>query len=250
MNVVDPENQTPKYLQISEWLKELIQSERYKHGDKLPSEVELAKMCNVNRNTLRQAVAELVNAGMVRKVKGIGSFVDSTKTHELKHPLNQISSFRDYFDSENVDRKTIVLEKGIVQADKKIADSLVLGHRAKIAVIRRLRTGDGVPYMYEESHLPYDMFPGILEKDLTTSLYRTLTEQYDVRLIRSHQSVRAVNMKDKISTLFNLEKGAAGFFIENTTYNEKNLPIELLYCYCRGDKYVFELELSEYQLKK
>lgn len=249
MNVIDPANQIPKYLQISEWLKELIQSERYKHGDKLPSEVELAKMCNVNRNTLRQAIAELVNGGMVRKVKGIGSFVESAKTHELKHPLKQISSFRDYFNTENVDQKTIVLEKGVIQADKKLSDTLILSQRAEVVVIRRLRTGDGVPYIYEESHLPNDMFPDILEKDLSSSLYQIMTQEYGIKLAHSHQRVRAVNLNDKIATLFNLRKDAAGFFIENITYNERNLPIELLYGYCRGDKYVFELELSEYQMK-
>ena len=59
----------PKYLQISAWLKEVIQTGRYKVGERLPSEVELSKMCGVNRNTLRQAIAELTSAGILRKEK-------------------------------------------------------------------------------------------------------------------------------------------------------------------------------------
>ena len=59
MNVIDPNNPIPKYLQITAWIKELIQSGRYERGASLPSEVELAKICQVNRNTLRQAIETL-----------------------------------------------------------------------------------------------------------------------------------------------------------------------------------------------
>ena len=72
MKIVDESNPIPKYLQISAWLKELIETGRYQKGEKLPSEIELAKMCGVNRNTLRQAISELAAFGLVRKEKGTG----------------------------------------------------------------------------------------------------------------------------------------------------------------------------------
>ena len=72
MKVIDPLNPIPKYLQISTWLKELVQTGRFKKGERLPSEMELSKICNVNRNTLRQAVGELVAKGILRKERGTG----------------------------------------------------------------------------------------------------------------------------------------------------------------------------------
>jgi GntR family transcriptional regulator len=56
LKIVDPSNPIPKYLQISTWLKDLIQTGRYKQGEKLPSEIELSKICEVNRNTLMQEI--------------------------------------------------------------------------------------------------------------------------------------------------------------------------------------------------
>ena len=250
MQVVNPANPVPKYLQISEWLKELIQSGSYNKGDKLPSEIELSNRCGVNRNTLRQAVSELVALGMLKKVRGVGSFVESVVPLELKHPMNRISSFRDYFGSDSIDRKTIVLEKKIETAGKRIAEALVLANNKKVIALKRLRTGDGVPFIYEESYLPHEMFPGLTDMDLTRSLYRTLTENFNVRLAHSRQKIRAVNLNREKATLFNLPENAAGFFLENITYNENKVPIEILYSYCRGDKYVFELELGEYEVKK
>lgn len=81
MKIVDSANPIPKYIQISAWLKELIQTGRYRTGEKLPSETDLAKMCEVTRNTLRQAIAELVNEGLLRKKKGLGTFVAPPGNH-------------------------------------------------------------------------------------------------------------------------------------------------------------------------
>ena len=93
MKVVDPDNPIPKYLQISAWLRESIQVGRYKMGSKLPSEIELSQMCQVNRNTLRQAIGELTAQGLLRKEKGMGTYVSASEPVALKHKLNRISSF-------------------------------------------------------------------------------------------------------------------------------------------------------------
>ena len=70
MKIVDDTNPIPKYLQISAWLKELIETGRYQKGEKLPSEIQFAKICEVNRATVRQAINELTGMGLLRKEKG------------------------------------------------------------------------------------------------------------------------------------------------------------------------------------
>jgi DNA-binding GntR family transcriptional regulator len=67
LKIIDESKPIPKYLQISAWLKEKIQTDRYNAGEKLPSEVKLSKMCGVNRNTLRQAISELTAIGLLKK---------------------------------------------------------------------------------------------------------------------------------------------------------------------------------------
>ena len=91
MNIIDPDNPIPKYLQISAWIKDLIQSGRYEKGGALPSEVELARICQVNRNTLRQAISELTAAGVLRKEKGLGTFVCA------EYPSGDQTSAQEYF---------------------------------------------------------------------------------------------------------------------------------------------------------
>ncbi|MEW6376751.1 MAG: winged helix-turn-helix domain-containing protein, partial [Thermodesulfobacteriota bacterium] len=57
----------PKYIQISNWLMEMIQKGRYAVNDKLPSESKLSELFQVNRNTVRQAISDLVAKGLVQK---------------------------------------------------------------------------------------------------------------------------------------------------------------------------------------
>jgi GntR family transcriptional regulator len=238
----------PKYLQISHWLRELIRSGRYKSGEKLPSEVELSKICRVHRNTLRQAIADLVSQGILRKEKGFGTFVASSAPVAVKHSLKQISSFKDDLSEIGIKEKTVILKTEIIESPALVAERLVLGPDGRVVMVRRLRTGDGIPLIYEESYLPYDMFKGITEMDLTGSMYKIISRKFKTVLERSEQAIMAVTLNKKIARLLTLPENAAGLFMESVTYNDSNIPIEVLYSYYRGDKYRFEIELGRYRL--
>jgi GntR family transcriptional regulator len=250
LKVVDSSNPIPKYLQISAWLKELIQTGRYTEGDKLPSEIELSKTCDVNRNTLRQAIAELVSAGILRKEKGMGTFVSSSIPLALKHKLKSISSFRDDLREIGINDDTNVLKKGIEDAKNHISKTLLLGANNRVVVVRRLRAGNDVPFIYEESHLPGDMFKQILDMDLTGSMYKLLSERFNIVLARCEQTIRAINLKGKIAKILELPENSAGIFMESVTFDENSIPVEVLYSYYRGDKYMFEVELGRYRIQE
>jgi GntR family transcriptional regulator len=250
MNVIDPENPIPKYLQISAWIKDLIQSGRYEKGASLPSEVELAKICQVNRNTLRQAISELTVAGVLRREKGRGTFVCAETPLAITHKLKSISSFSADLHELGIKEKTRIIKKGLEEAKEQVAKKLILGPNGKVVAIRRLRTGNDVPFIYEESFLPCATFRDILEMDLTGSMYQMINERFNVTLARSDQMIRAVNLKGRIASYLNVPENSAAFFMESLTYDENNIPVELLHSYYRGDKYVFEVELGRYHIEE
>ena len=250
MNIIDPDNPIPKYLQISAWIRDLIESGRYEKGATLPSEVELARICQVNRNTLRQAVAELTAAGILRKERGRGTFVCPEAPRAIEHKLKSISSFSDDLRELGIREKTRIIKKGAEEAKEEVARKLIISPNGKVAAVRRLRTGDGVPLIYEESFLPYHAFKEMLDMDLTGSMYQIMNERFNVTLARSDQTIRAVNLKGRIASYLNVPENSAAFFMESLTYDENNVPVELLYSYYRGDKYVFAVELGRYHLSE
>jgi len=250
VKIVDLANPMPKYLQISAWLKELILTGRYQKGEKLPSEIRLAQMCAVNRNTLRQALSQLTAEGLLTKEKGRGTFISSAPSPPVKHKLKQISSFRDDLASIGIREKTLLLKKSVSEASQHVADALVLGADSKVIAIHRLRTGDGVPFIYEESYLPYHMFKDILDKDLTGSMYQLITEHFNIILARSEQTIQAVNLTGKTAKYLHLPENSAGIFMESVTFDANNIPVEVLCSFYRGDKYIFEVELGRYHIRE
>jgi len=61
--------------QVEKILLQQIQTGHFEGSDRLPSENDLALQFDVNRHTVRQAIAGLVQRGVVFKRKGGGSYL-------------------------------------------------------------------------------------------------------------------------------------------------------------------------------
>jgi GntR family transcriptional regulator len=145
--------------------------------------------------------------------------------------------------------KTRVISKQIASANDYVAGNLFLGSSKNVIVIRRVRAGNGTPYIYEESYLPADIFQGILDLDLTGSMYDLISKHFNVELARSKQTISAVNLIAKIAKILKVPVNSAAIFAEYITFDEKSMPIELLHSYYRGDKYTLEIELGRYHAR-
>lgn len=71
------EQHLPKHAAIREWVRRKIESGEYRSGDKIPSENVLAKEFSISRQTVRQALGALENEGILRRMKGSGTYVSS-----------------------------------------------------------------------------------------------------------------------------------------------------------------------------
>ena len=76
----------PKYERLKSYLVEEVTSGRLQPGDAMPSELHLATTLKIARNTVRQAMGELVLNGMIRRVPGKGTFVDTVKIKPIDKP--------------------------------------------------------------------------------------------------------------------------------------------------------------------
>jgi len=90
--MIDRNNQQPLYLQVKEDLVKKIEDGRF--SKRLPPETELAKEYGVARFSVRRAMAELVDEGILTRTPGRGTFIVEQKGHKLRtvhfvthHPL-------------------------------------------------------------------------------------------------------------------------------------------------------------------
>lgn len=87
----------PKYLAIAEWMKENIYSNHFKYGEKLISENQLCEKFAVSRQTARQAVLTLEQAGLVTRKQGSGTYINRVNnTNKLaSHNIGMITTYLD-----------------------------------------------------------------------------------------------------------------------------------------------------------
>jgi GntR family transcriptional regulator len=242
------ESGVPKYIQISNWLTEMIRKGRYAAQDKLPSESKLAELFHVNRNTVRQAIAELVAKGLIQKKNGVGSFVLGGSLQPVKYTLQHISSFTDEMHRMGLVPQTKLLHKSVVKAPLEVSRKLMLGKEKRVIWTERLRLGSGIPLVLEKSYLPYGEFKDILKMRLTGSLYHLLTKKFHVNLHRSIQTFRAIVLSKRDAELLDVPAKGPAIFLESIIYDAKNIPVEVLHAYHRGDQYLFEVVSGGYRI--
>lgn len=85
---------TPLYRQVEERIAADIYAGRYRSGDRLPSDAELGAGFGVSRITIRHALDKLVAANLIRRQRGVGSFVlggeEARKTASLVGDIDEI----------------------------------------------------------------------------------------------------------------------------------------------------------------
>lgn len=80
MSSAKPQHAAPRiplYAQAKRQMLEKLKAKAWRPGERLPIEPELAKSFGVSVGTLRRAVAELVDEGILRRIQGSGTFVES-----------------------------------------------------------------------------------------------------------------------------------------------------------------------------
>ena len=90
MASINPNSPVPLYKQVLDILNDQIARQELKFGDKLPSEAELMKQFGVSRITVRAAISELVEDGILERSQGKGTFVALPK---VSHPANDNIGF-------------------------------------------------------------------------------------------------------------------------------------------------------------
>ncbi|WP_040977974.1 GntR family transcriptional regulator [Oceanobacillus jeddahense] len=160
----------PLYVQLKRLLRSQILNGEFKEMDLLPSETQLMKQYQITRTTIRKAIAELKQEGLVQQVHGKGTYV---RLRETKDTVWNFQGFSDLAHLQNQKPITKVLEKEIYQKD---GSSFL-----KLVRLRGLQSDNITTWMtIDTSHLPLNRFPDLDTYDFSnTSLYKLLRETYN-----------------------------------------------------------------------
>ena len=230
----------PRYLQFYRHISGAISSGHLEAGSQLPAERELASIADISRVTVRKAVAQLVEDGLIEQRRGAGSFVRGAGGPKLKQSLSWLVSFSELMNARGLKSSSVVLDRGLYTPTPDELVTLGLGTMDRVCRLKRLRSADGIPIALEASSLPEDILPD--PERVETSLYQVL--RADGRApTRAIQRVQAINLGGQDATLFKMPEGAAVLRIDRTAYLSTGRPIEFTRGLYRSDIYDFVSEL-------
>ncbi len=240
--MLDKTTAIPIYYQLKEWLRGEIASGVWKPGDLIPSERELSGKFGISRMTVRQALNELREDGLLRREQGRGTYVAEPK---IEQRLTRLTGFTEDMQRRALQSGARVLRQMMVAAPAPVAHALRISQEKPIVLLERLRMAEHEPMAIESSYLHFTGMEKLLEEDFEDqSLYHYLSEKYGIIPTRAEQQVEAVQCHEGECKLLHIETNAAVLRNRRITYDQKNKPFEYTWSIYRGDRYIFYVELS------
>lgn len=228
----------PLYRQLTELLGTRLHEE-FTPGDRLPTEADLAAEYDVNRLTVRQALADLIRQGLVETVHGKGSFVSQPA---LRYEVAAGSEAS--------------LSRAMRAAGRDVQLRLLRSGTEDFAELRRalrtrrpayrfdlLRLVDGTPWSLTTTWLSATRFPSLTEHwHGDTSLFDVLEQRYGLRTVRADRSFASVPATVLDSEHLLVPVGSPILAVRGMNVTHDGDPVAVVEHRFRGDRIQFTVD--------
>ncbi len=238
--MLDMKSPLPLYYQLKAFIQEKVSTGSWKPGDRIPSENEIGEEFNISRTTIRQAIGELVNEGVLNRKHGVGTFVAWPL---IDKRMTKLTGFTQDMRARGLKPSSRVLDKEVIPAPASVAKCLRLADNDKVILMKRLRLADEIPMGIDVIYYLV-RYTGLLDEDLeNNSLYELLSQRYSTVPTRSEMALTAVACPPEYSRHLGIQRGSPVLQIERTTFDQEDVPFEQVLGIYRGDRYVFHTEM-------
>ena len=220
--------------QVAGQLRRRIECGELTADSALPPERELAEALGVSRMTLRGAIEQLANEGLLvrqpnRRTRVAGDKISRSAT---------FMSFSEEMQTRGWRPHSQIRQMTAAVADVSVAAQLAMEVGAKVFYLERLRFADDEPLALERLYLPYARFALLLALDLASqSLYSIIEQELGVRPVLAEESVEAVLFSAEEAGIFSLSVGSPALLTRRVTYDDQGQVIEAATSLYRGDRY-------------
>jgi GntR family transcriptional regulator len=226
---------TPLYHQIKKHLLDKINKGELKPGDMLPSEMQLSAQFNVSRITIRRALKELIQQGILYTQQGKGTFA----AHALIREMSGFRSFSQDILSKGLRPSSQVVRFEQVAADEEVAAHLEIKTGEPVYLLQRIRMADDQPVAFETAYLPAKLFPNLTDFDLSQSLYQVLGEHYHVYPAWSDAEIRATTATPTIAQALRMREDEPVLLAHRLSYTESFDIVEFVVSVYCGSHFTF-----------
>ncbi|MCD2501786.1 GntR family transcriptional regulator [Clostridium sp. NSJ-145] len=233
--MIDKNSPIPVYFQLKNDLVKKIAQGLWKPGECIASERELCEIYGVSRMTIRQAIGELVQEGVLTRLKGKGTFVCEQTVKQ-----QDMMSFTEMIKQTGRELRTEVINFDIIDTPDDMQDTFMLD---KVYKIERRRIVDNECIAVETVFIPVDYCGHINNEMLKGSLYKIL-EHFGYSISNSTSSIVAVDITDEIKEKFDTKENFPVLKIIGKTFANKNKVLFIEEALYRSDKFTLQVNIS------
>lgn len=234
-------NHEPLYLQVKDKLAQEIEAKRYKYGERLPSEPELAAIFGVSRSTLREAIRALAQEGLVTIKRGLGTFVTGN-TVDIKSNIAELHSITRTIRQHGWTPGTINPLMRQEEPDEELMERLQMKEPAKILHIERVRTANDRPVFFTIQKVAD---PKLIEKLLSWDMYGSINEfleqECGVAISYTVAEILPIERPREIAEKMGLSEDVPVLLMDQVQYGRQNEPLFRSFDYYRTDVFRFHL---------
>lgn len=220
-----PNSEMPAHQSIAEWLRTIIVQGTLSPGTKLPAERSFAQSLGVSRMTLRQALDSLLHEGRIVRAVGSrgGSFVAESR---VPVDISNLMGLSAQLLKSVHSASSHVLSAQTLPAERAIAEALQLEVGAPVHRIHRVRFAAATPVVLEEMFLPAHLFTGLLERDLTGSIYAVMDAEYGLAPFSSVEELNPAVVGSGNAEFLEIGAAAAVLGVKRTALARDGRPVE------------------------
>lgn len=233
-----------KYKVIADGLRAKILAGEIASGDRLPSEHALMDCHEVSRVTVRQALAELRQIGLVESRQGKGYFARQIKPVQ---DLQRLQGFEEMLAPYGVETHSKVIEHLEVPADTETVGALRLARDDHVVRIARARIAGGTPVSLNISMFPLGLGRRIVSLDISRhDIFSLLEDRLDIQLGYADLTFSVVPIDERHAPHINTAAGEPTICIRRLTHDLTGDPIGFELIYCRVDAMQFRAQPSRW----
>jgi GntR family transcriptional regulator len=236
---LDRTSPQPLWRQLQHQLRDRLEAGEF--ADQFPGELALVELYGVSRHTVRQALRQLRDEGVVVAERGRQPRV--APATEINQPLGALYSLFASVEAADLTQESVVRTLD-TRADAVIAERLDLEASTPLVYLERLRLASEEPLALDRVWLPASVAEPLLTADFThTSLYAELALRAGTRLDHGREEIHAVIPTAAERALLRCAPDTAVFSI-NRLGQAHGSPVEWRHTLVRGDRFALTAEFS------